>query len=224
MKCPGQDSRYWKPDAIFEEPCPHCGNTLEFFKDDVSRICRKCGNRIVNPHMDFGCAAYCRHAAKCLGSLPPEAVSGNEELIKQRIALEVKKALGKDFKKIGRSARAAAYGERLARAEKGDPAVITAASYFNYIDSEEVEKILGRAGVPTEMSNEIQDISKRARHPGGTDSVEVKAVFDAGLLSRIEAALNSSETKPSEIQALVSRIVTQTGGKIAEELASEPDK
>ena len=25
MKCPGQDSRYWKPGAIFEEKCPECG-------------------------------------------------------------------------------------------------------------------------------------------------------------------------------------------------------
>ena len=34
MKCPGQDSRYWKPGAIFEALCPECGAGVEFFKDD----------------------------------------------------------------------------------------------------------------------------------------------------------------------------------------------
>lgn len=65
MKCPGQDSRYWKPDAVFEEICSGCGAVLEFFKDDTSRLCRKCGSRMVNPRMDFGCSAYCRHAERC---------------------------------------------------------------------------------------------------------------------------------------------------------------
>jgi|GEM_PF-6526355 len=35
MKCPGQDSRYWKPGAIFGAKCPECGGEVEFFKDDT---------------------------------------------------------------------------------------------------------------------------------------------------------------------------------------------
>jgi hypothetical protein len=31
MKCPGQDSQYWKPGAIFETKCPKCGAEVEFF-------------------------------------------------------------------------------------------------------------------------------------------------------------------------------------------------
>ena len=34
MKCPGQDSQYWKPGAVFDVKCPECGNEVEFFKDD----------------------------------------------------------------------------------------------------------------------------------------------------------------------------------------------
>ncbi len=76
MKCPGQDSRYWKPGAIFEVPCPGCGKAVEFFKDDVFRTCPYCGTRIHNPGMDFGCARYCPHAKECVGSLPPELEEG----------------------------------------------------------------------------------------------------------------------------------------------------
>ena len=34
MKCPGQDSRYWSGEDVFETKCPHCGHSVEFFKDD----------------------------------------------------------------------------------------------------------------------------------------------------------------------------------------------
>ena len=60
MKCPGQDTQYWKPGAIFEEKCPECGAAVEFFKDDTTRKCPKCGHRFLNPKLDFGCAAYCQ--------------------------------------------------------------------------------------------------------------------------------------------------------------------
>jgi len=38
MKCPGQDSQYWKPGAVFEVKCPKCGTEVEFFKDDPTRV------------------------------------------------------------------------------------------------------------------------------------------------------------------------------------------
>ena len=37
VQCPGQDMRFWKPEDIFEAPCPHCGARMEFWKDDVRR-------------------------------------------------------------------------------------------------------------------------------------------------------------------------------------------
>jgi len=73
MKCPGQDSRLWGPEAIFEAKCPECGGPIEFFKDESSRKCRKCGHKVLNPKMDFGCAAYCRYAAQCLGETCPRS-------------------------------------------------------------------------------------------------------------------------------------------------------
>ncbi|MBU0988547.1 MAG: hypothetical protein KKH68_14950 [Proteobacteria bacterium] len=79
MKCPGQDSRYWKPGSIFETKCPQCGHKVEFFKDDTARRCEKCSHRFVNPQMDFGCASYCQFAEQCIGELPPEALAQKED-------------------------------------------------------------------------------------------------------------------------------------------------
>ena len=70
MQCPGQDMRFWKPEDIFEAPCPHCGARTEFWKDDVRRHCKGCGETAPNTKLDLGCASWCKHADKCLGTAP----------------------------------------------------------------------------------------------------------------------------------------------------------
>jgi hypothetical protein len=67
MKCPGQDTRYWKPGDIFEIECPSCGATIEFFKDEIRRTCRKCKKMVPNPKLDLGCVQWCEHADRCVG-------------------------------------------------------------------------------------------------------------------------------------------------------------
>jgi hypothetical protein len=69
MKCPGQDTRFWRPGDIFDARCPACGMTVEFFKDEVRRRCH-CGQMVMNPRLDLGCAAWCPYADKCLGTTP----------------------------------------------------------------------------------------------------------------------------------------------------------
>jgi len=66
MKCPGQDSRYWDNNYIFEKECPKCKNIIEFYKDDSFRRCSKCESRVKNPKKDLGCAEYCEFAEQCI--------------------------------------------------------------------------------------------------------------------------------------------------------------
>ena len=54
MKCPGQDTQFWRPDDIFEVFCGQCGYSVEFFKTDISRICPGCGTIIRNPRQYLG--------------------------------------------------------------------------------------------------------------------------------------------------------------------------
>ena len=67
MKCPGQDTRNWKPGDIFEVPCPRCGAAIEFFKDETRRRCRSCKAMVPNPKLDLGCAEWCAYADECVG-------------------------------------------------------------------------------------------------------------------------------------------------------------
>ena len=110
MKCPGQDSQYWKPGAIFETKCPKCGAEVEFFKDDSMRRCAKCGHKFLNPSLDFGCASYCQYAEQCIGNLPPELIAQKEDLLKDRVAIEMKRYFKNDFKRIGHASRVATTG------------------------------------------------------------------------------------------------------------------
>ncbi|HEY5532463.1 MAG TPA: hypothetical protein VIK22_10755 [Candidatus Anoxymicrobiaceae bacterium] len=67
--CPGQNTLFWKPEDIFEAPCPICEHPVEFFKDDASRKCPHCGYRFPNPRLDMGCLEWCPYADKCAAAL-----------------------------------------------------------------------------------------------------------------------------------------------------------
>jgi len=75
VRCPGQDTRYWKPGDIFEAPCPACGATVEFFKDEATRRCKACAAVVRNPKKDLGCAEWCQFADQCTGK-PPDKTPG----------------------------------------------------------------------------------------------------------------------------------------------------
>ncbi len=141
MKCPGQDTLYWKPGAIFDAKCPECGHKVEFFKDDTTRKCPNCGHRFINPKMDFGCASYCQFAEQCIGNLPPELLAQKEDLLKDRVAIEMKRYFKTDFKRISHATRVARYAERIGKTEgQGNMAVILSAAYLHDIGIHEAER------------------------------------------------------------------------------------
>ena len=63
--CPGQDRQFWQPEDIYDIPCPHCMELIEFWKDDSSRTCPKCKKLVLNPKIDRGCMKWCKYALEC---------------------------------------------------------------------------------------------------------------------------------------------------------------
>lgn len=206
MKCPGQDTRYWKSGAVFEVNCPKCNHPVEFFKDDTSRICGNCKHRFVNPKMDFGCAAYCQYAEQCIGNLPPELLAQKESLFKDRVAIEMKRYFGKDFKRIGHASRVARHAQNIANQEGGDMAVILAAAYLHDIGIHEAEKkyqstaaqyqekegppiarqIMEKLGAKDTLIDEVCDIIGHHHHPRDTETLNFKILYDADLIANLE--------------------------------------
>jgi len=58
-RCTGNNTHEWGPDAIFDVACKHCGEAVEFFKDEISRNCRACGETVTNDRKDYGCGQWC---------------------------------------------------------------------------------------------------------------------------------------------------------------------
>jgi len=236
MKCPGQDTRYWKSGAIFEATCPKCGHGVEFFKDDTTRRCKSCGHKFLNPKIDFGCASYCRYAEQCLGDLQPELLAQKEDLLKDRVAIEMKRYFGKDFKRIGHAASVARYAEQIVKEENGNPAVVLCAAYLHDIGIHEAERkynstaaqyqhkegppiareILTRLGAREELIEEVCDIIGHHHHPRNQETLNFQIIYDADLIVNLEEREKKSETRKERLAKVIGKnMFTNTGKRLA---------
>ncbi len=239
MKCPGQDSRYWKPGAIFEAKCPECGNEVEFFKDDATRRCKECGHRFLNPDMDFGCASYCKFAEQCIGNLPPELIAQKEDLLKDRVAIEMKRYFKQDFKRIGHAGRVARYAEKIGKEEMGNLAVILTAAYLHDIGIKEAERkhqstaakyqeeegppiareILSKLGAADALAEEVCDIVGHHHHPREEESINFKCVYDADLITNLEEKEKETPTPQEKLSEIIdTSFLTQGGRKFGKQV------
>ncbi len=237
MKCPGQDSRYWQPDAIFEAKCPECGADVEFFKDDTSRKCKKCGHRFLNPGMDFGCASYCKYADQCIGNLPPELIAQKEDLLKDRVAIEMKRYFGRDFKRIGHASRVARYAEKIGRDEGADLSIVLPSAYLHDIGIKEAERkhnsnaarfqelegppiareILEKLNAGEDLIDEVCDIVAHHHHPRKEETMNFKALYDADLITNMEEDRKEKPSDPERIKKIIEKsFLTDSGRKLAE--------
>jgi hypothetical protein len=236
MKCPGQDSRYWKQNAIFEAKCPDCGEDVEFFKDDTTRRCKKCGHKFLNPQMDFGCASYCKYAEQCIGSLSPELLAQKEDLLKDRVAVEMKRFFKHDFRSIGHATRTARHAEEIAKGEGGNPAVILTAAYLHGLGgspcgagspgnpsapeaSGKAGDILKALGAREELIREVSAIIEGMRREVPAADIESRAVRDACAIASLEEELKKGDAGPSKPESSIEAFLsTETGRSLAKRL------
>ncbi|MCJ7641229.1 MAG: HD domain-containing protein [Desulfobacterales bacterium] len=240
MKCPGQDMRYWKPGDIFEAQCPKCDRKVEFFKDEVRRKCR-CGHEIVNPKLDFGCAAWCPYAEQCVGVVPEEVRARQQaeqkDLLRERISLEMKKYFGTHFKQVHHALKVARYAEKILRMEGGNPLVVIGAAYLHGVGFDETEKesetvprqvdekgglavakgILDGLDVDKEAVEEICQIIVHQRQSKPEKTLNSQILYEAEGLANIEEGGNLKDREKAK--RLIAKVFkTKTGRQLAEEL------
>ncbi|MGW8194791.1 MAG: phosphohydrolase [Desulforhopalus sp.] len=221
MKCPGQDMKYWKEDAIFDVNCPKCNNAVEFYKDDTSRKCNSCGYRFVNPKLDFGCASYCQFAEQCLGTLPDEFTGGKEDLLKDKVAVEMKRFFQTDFKAIRQATTAARHAENIGKAEGGNLAVILCAAYLHGTDRETARQILGKVGAGEQMTGEICAILDALEDLDETAALPAKIVHDALAINRLQEQIKESRIDMEKVHKIFQQILfTASARAIAGELVA----
>ncbi len=201
MKCPGQDMKYWKASAIFDAQCPKCNTTVEFYKDDTSRKCGNCGNRFVNPKMDFGCASYCPYAEQCLGGLPEEFTGARDNLLKDKVAVEMKRFFQTDFKRIRQATATAQFAEKIGKAESGNLAILLCASYLHATGLVAAEDILTKAGASTPMIEEICELLQEIETVDEANSLQAKVMHDALSLRHLQEELKDGLKNNTVVQS-----------------------
>ena len=212
---------------------------MEFFKDDPTRKCPKCGHRFLNPSLDFGCASYCQYAEQCIGNIPPELLAQKEDLLKDRVAIEMKRYFKQDFKRVGHAIRAARHAEQIGREERGNLAVILSATYLLDIGIKEAEKkdpesfsrhheeegvpiardILTRLKAKDDLINEVCDIIGHHHHPGPEENTNFKSVYDADMIVNLEENEKKSPIEPEELKKIIDEsFITESGRNLAKKV------
>ena len=137
--CPGQDTRFWQPEDIFEVECGQCGGPVEFFKDEASRRCSKCGARVQNPKLHLGCAQWCEHAEACLGYDPKGAGGeGSDEMtLVDRLIEAMKDRFGRDQDRITHALLVLEQAQKRLAEESASPPVVLAAALLHDIGAAE---------------------------------------------------------------------------------------
>ncbi len=193
MKCPGQDSRFWKLDAIFDVKCPQCGHLIEFFKDDTKRKCPNCQKEVPNPQMDFGCAAYCPYAEHCLGSLPSDKVAdGKLKALKAKMLRKIKDEINSDSKKMAFATRFLELCEELGKKEGVSLGPLLMASFLACLKTTSEKKFdpltnLSELDAEEEAINDAIEIFKNFNDQEDNEKVaEAKVMIDSLKIAKLE--------------------------------------
>ena len=233
MQCPGQDSRYWSGEDVFESKCPHCANTLEFFKDDSKRRCSGCGKMVMNPKMDFGCAQYCPYAEQCLGSLPPNLLAARNDLFKHKVAEAMRAYFDTDTRRINHAEQVALYAELIGSAENGDMAVIMATAYLHDIGIKEAERKFNSSsaahqhqeGPPVarrlltdlkaeeRLIEEVCDIIGHHHWPRENETLNFKVIYDADLIVNLSETYQSHPPTREKVEKVLAGSFLTTSGR-----------
>lgn len=168
MKCPGQDRAYWHGERVFEVPCPACGSTVEFFRDEVSRRCSQCAHRISNPRVALDCATWCDQAESCMGlSRSRIAALGQEDTaLAGRLIQGLEEAIPNEPARIARALLVFQHARELAAASAANPVVLLSAALLL-----ELKEVMERDAGPSSSlsagdftaSTACRDVLLRAR-------------------------------------------------------------
>jgi hypothetical protein len=232
IRCPGQNTLFWKPDDIYDVTCPSCGKPVEFWKDDSKRTC-KCGHRFLNPKRDLGCLEYCKYAEQCM----PDMFQGDnlKALYRDRLLVGAKIALKPEDTRLKRSQEIAEVAEEILDEESGQPKVVFAAAIlgdlvlnsqpqgvqgFSSRDEESpramVTKVLAELATEKEVIAQVCQIIEDRINGTSSEDVNHRIVSDALMV--VELSEKKTLLEEAAIERLIEKkIQTETGKRLARE-------
>ncbi len=226
MKCPGQDRAYWHGERVFEVPCPKCGSTVEFFRDEVSRRCSRCGHRLSNPRVALDCASWCDQAEACMGLSRSRLIAlGREDTaLAGRLIQGLEEVLPQEPAKIARALLVFQHARELASAAGVNPVVVLSAALLLEMDGDLepdsaipssqhagegggspcCREVLSRARLDDESIARIDALLDDFRHRRNEECAEVRVLRDSLTLADMTVA-----DHPADLRVLESQIEDQ---------------
>ncbi len=232
-RCPGQDSRYWDSDVAFDAPCPNCGEIVEFWKDQPRLRCSHCGQKVLNPQLDTGCAKWCKFAVDCFGLDP---TGQQDESFCRALIQKMTEVFGDDRKRIEHALEVLDFAETILQTEHADPLVVRAAAVLHDIGIQEAEKkhnsaagkyqeiegppiaraILDKFDVSDKHTEHICRIVGSHHSASDADSPEFDIIWDADRLANIPE--ECGQKNPQQLADHIATMFrTATGKKLATE-------
>jgi hypothetical protein len=156
VKCPGQDTRYWKPGDIFTAECPKCGADIEFFKDDTRRRCSWCGHLFYNPKIELGCAEWCQYAEKCVPELMQEKKAAL--MFKELLGEKARAALADRSGDWDITEKGVHFAQDLLKSEGGDPKIVMAAVLLHRVGPDRASQILAELETEPEIADAVLEL------------------------------------------------------------------
>jgi len=230
IRCPGQNTMFWKPDDIYDVRCPNCDRPVEFWKDDSKRTC-ECGHRFLNPKRDLGCLEYCKYAEQCM----PEMFEGEnlKALYRDRLLVVAKIALKPEDARLQRSQEIAELAEEILDGESGQPKVVFAATILGDLalnpqshggqagsatrgdsPSAIVRMVLADLRTEKEVIDQVCQIIEDRINGTSSEDVNHKIVSDALVIADLLG--KKALLEKAAIERLVeSKVQTKTGKRLA---------
>jgi len=200
-KCPGQDQRYWTPDAIFDVRCPYCGRAIEFWKDEPSRVCRDCAREVRNPRIDLACAEWCAEAEACLGHSVDGA--GVAEPVVERLMALLEQRLADQPEKLDQARQVCARVDTLLQSQTAEPNIAKPAALLagvaltrssdrgedapfgepKLLESTFLRELLTGAGIAEREAAMIEELVRSVFSSQQRDGAELRLVREAVRLA-----------------------------------------
>jgi hypothetical protein len=222
-KCPGQDKYFWKPDDIFDAPCPACGEPVEFFKTDPARKCPGCGHAFANPRLDLGCAQWCPHAELCVGvrlSGRPGATAdeGGTVRLVDRLVAAVRRQTGVSREHVVHTLAVLQQAQGLLVREGGNPRVALPTAVLGDLarqgEALDAGAILSEAGFDDETIERVKAVLAE----GDAGSREAAVAGDSRRLVELAAGGLAVPTDTDEDAAVARLFTTESARQQAREL------
>lgn len=222
MKCPGQDSRYWGSEAIFDVPCPACKTSVEFFKDEATRRCTKCGFRFRNPSIDVGCAEWCKYAKQCFGDVPltDDTTPLDKVSVLDSLVAAAREVVGENEPGVRRGMRVVAQAQELLMEEEGVPKVVFAAAILSDMKTPEMaRRVLEKADVDAETAGIVLGLVRGKKVAGAEQ--ERLVVMDAVVLEKLVETLGSKKKSTVDVKAVKKQLATKAARRRATKLVAD---